>query len=534
MAPMNLARIARKQLKLTSPARQSVRSRSTRAASTCPLPIPPDRPHFPCVEAHAARESRILSSSLPHHRRKPTSESDPSSSSSSSNSGPEVPYSRPSPTSYKTYHHTKPMELTYALPLPEFDLAYETWGTLSPNKDNVILLHTGLSASSHAASSDLNPTEGWWEKFIGPGKALDTTQFFIICTNVLGGCYGSTGPSSIDPTNGQPYATCFPVLSVFDMVRSQFCLLDHLGIDKLYASVGSSMGAMQSLAAGWLFPERVGKIVSISGTARSSPSAIAMRFAQRSVLMADPNWNNGFYYEGLPPHTGMKLARQIATITYRSGPEWDQRFGRKVRPVNQVERPLSILSDPEPTTPSGRKLPRIPALCPDFLIETYLDYQGEQFCLKYDANSLIYISKAMDLFDMTASSISSLNLTPPVPRTSPPPLPPSLASHPSSPSHLAYHSQISHSKHHPPPANPPPHLPDLAEGLMPLSNTPVLILGVQSDILFPVEQQREVADALRMAGNGMVSYYELGGVWGHDTFLLDVQNVGGAIRGFLS
>jgi homoserine acetyltransferase len=173
--------------------------------------------------------------------------------------------------------------------------------------------------------------------------------------------------------------------------------------------------------------------------------------------------------------------------------------------------------------------------------------------LKYDANSLIYISKAMDLFDMTASSLKALKLTPPPPKVSPPPIPPSLAAHLSSPHHDYYHSHLSHSKSHPPPANPPAHLPDLAEGLKPLTNTPTLVLGVQSDILFPVEQQREVADALRMAGNQMVSYYELGGVWGHDTFLyvlftsgyyltadtdcfarLDVQNVGGAIRGFLS
>ena len=197
---------------------------------------------------------------------------------------------------------------------------------------------------------------------------------------------------------------------------------------------------------------------------------------------------------------------------------------------------------PVPTDerPAPRSARRIPALCPDFLIETYLDYQvrsfsvdtrpsqpcslfariqGEQFCLKYDANSLIYISKAMDLFDMTASSLESLGLTPPSPSTSPPPLPPSLAAHQSSPHHASYHTQHSHSKSHPPPVNPPPHLPDLAEGLKPLANTPVLVLGVQSDILFSVEQQREVADALRMAGNGMVSYYELGGVWGHDTFL---------------
>lgn len=202
-----------------------------------------------------------------------------------------------------------------------------------------------------------------------------------------------------------------------------------------------------------------------------------------------------------------KSSIEIATITYRSGPEWDQRFGRKFRP----------LPDPEQT--SSPPATRIPALCPDFLIETYLDYQGEQFCLKYDANSLIYISKAMDLFDMTAPSLRSLKLAPSAPRASPPPLPPSQAPHPSSPGHAYYHTNISHSKSHPPPTNPPPHLPDLAEGLRPLSNTPVLVLGVQSDILFPVEQQREVADALRMAGNQMVSYFELGGVWGHDTFL---------------
>ncbi|KAF8504204.1 Alpha/Beta hydrolase protein [Gautieria morchelliformis] len=371
-------------------------------------------------------------------------------------------------------------------------------GQTLPARDNAILLFTGLSASSHAAATPSNPNPGWWEKFIGPGKALDSDQFFVICTNVLGGCYGSTGPSSIDPTTGEPYATHFPVVSIFDMVNAQFRLLDHLGIDRLYASVGSSMGAMQSLAAGLLHPERAGKIVSISGTARSSPSSIAMRFAQRSVLMADPNWNNGFYYGALPPHTGMKLARQIATITYRSGPEWDLRFGRKLRPVPND-------GQANPLDPSK---PRLPALCPEFLIETYLDHQGEQFCLKYDANSLIYVSKAMDLFDLTSEALESLQLS----SSKVPPIPPSNANTPT----------------------PALHLPSLAQGLAPLAETPVLILGVQSDILFPVEQQRECADALRMAGNERVVYYELGGVWGHDTFLLDVQNVGGAIRGFLS
>ncbi|TFK28872.1 homoserine O-acetyltransferase [Coprinopsis marcescibilis] len=478
----------------------TVSSTSSQAVCVLPSARPSTygQPHFPCVDAHKARESRLVAS-----KRPATIEDE------ECNTGPEPPYARPSPATYHTYHHSDPLPLTYhAKPLPAFDIAYETWGTLSPQKDNVILLHTGLSASSHAASTSLNPTPGWWEKFIGPGKALDTNQLFIVCTNVIGGCYGSTGPSSIEAETGEPWATRFPVVSIFDMVRAQFHLLDHLGIEKLYASVGCSMGAMQSLAAGWLFPQRVGKIASISGTARSSPSAVAMRFAQRSVLMADPNWNNGFYYNGLPPHTGMKLARQIATITYRSGPEWDLRFGRQFRTL------------PESDSANGI---RVPALCPDFLIETYLDHQGEQFCLKYDANSLIYISKAMDLFDMTAPALQSLKLRSERPETALNDVPDNVLTH-----------KTSHSKSHPPPVNPPPHLTELAEGMRPLAHIPTLVLGVQSDILFTVEQQREVADALRMAGNNHVSYYELGGVWGHDTFLIDTLNVGGALRGFLS
>ncbi|KAI0042246.1 homoserine acetyltransferase [Auriscalpium vulgare] len=477
--------------------RKALRAPRRRICTTAARPSPPQHaspppssPSFPCVDQHAARSSRILSSLA-------QAPSDPSSS------GPEPPYARPSPTSYHTYTHYDPLPLTYSsTPLPSITSAYETWGTLNAARDNAILLHTGLSASSHAAATPASPTPGWWEAFIGPGKALDTSQYFVVCANVLGGCYGSTGPASIDERTGRPYATTFPVISIFDMVRAQFALLDHLGVDKLAASVGASMGGMQSLAAAWLFPERVGKVVSISGTARSSPSAVAMRYAQRSVLMADPNWNNGFYYDGMPPHTGMKLARQIATITYRSGPEWDIRFGRRLRDL--------------PPSPDPTQQARQPALCPDFLIETYLDHQGEQFCLKYDANSLLYISKAMDLFDLTESALAGL---PTVASSAPPP----TAAPDAGPARA-----------HPPPASPAPHVPDLAAGLAPLAHTPALVLGVQSDILFPVEQQRELADALRMAGNTRVSYYELGGVWGHDTFLLDVSNVGGAVRGFLS
>ncbi|KWU44916.1 homoserine acetyltransferase [Rhodotorula sp. JG-1b] len=479
---------------------------------------------FPCLDQHEVRTARLLEER--NQARWRAFESPPSTSAAASYNilgpgaepagtdkddpeGPEPAYANVV-TGYQTYHHRQPFALDYGGHLPEFDLAYETWGELNADRSNAVLLHTGLSASSHAHSTAANPAEGWWEKFIGPGKALDTDKFFVICTNVLGGCYGSTGPSSLDPSDGKPYATRFPVLSVFDMVRAQFELLTHLGIQKLAASVGSSMGGMQSIAAAHLEPGRVGKVVSISGTARSSPASMAMRYAQRSVLMADPNWNRGFYYEDLPPHTGMKLARQIATITYRSGPEWEQRFGRR-------RRDLAPAPDAFDATALETHIPSPPVLCPDFLIETYLDHQGELFCLKYDANSLIYISKAMDLFDMSQEALTDLErrraardagVLPSQTSCTPKPFISSL------PSSHAY-------------------LPDLTRGLSRLRNHPTLVMGVQSDTLFPIEQQRELAECLKANGNPHVVYYELNQPWGHDTFLLDVVGVSHAVKGFL-
>ena len=341
----------------------------------------------------------------------------------------------------------------------------------------------------------------------------------MICTNVIGGCYGSTGPSSIDPTTGENYGTRFPILTMEDIVRAQFRLLDEMGIEKLYASVGSSMGGMQSLAAGVLFPDRVGKIISISGCARSHPYSIAMRHTQRQVLMMDPNWARGFYYRGIPPHAGMKLAREIATVTYRSGPEWEQRFGR-------------TRADPS----------RPPALCPDFLIETYLDHAGEKFSLEYDANSLLYVSKAMDLFDLgkahqiqmaqnrqqnqaklslgqgQQSGDQSCSLTLPEQ-----PYEEQGDNQSQSLSEPAGRHSVT------PPA-------DLVAGLSPLSQHPTLVMGVASDILFPAWQQREIAETLRAAGNRSVTHVELGedkSLFGHDTFLLDLENIGGNIGSFL-
>ncbi|EGD80868.1 homoserine O-acetyltransferase [Salpingoeca rosetta] len=338
--------------------------------------------------------------------------------------------------------------------LPELHLAYETWGTLSPEKDNVVFLHTGLSASSHAHSHERNKTPGWWEKFIGPGKAIDTNKYFVICSNNLGGCYGTSGPSSINPSTNKEYATSFPLITVQDMIRAQFLLLDHLGIDKLHASVGSSLGGMQSLAAAAMYPERVGLCVSISAAHRAHPTAIALRYMQRRIIMADPHWAGGNYYGKKFPVLGMKHAREIATISYRSGPEWEKRFSRQ-----RID---------------GARH----SFMPEYLIETYLDHQGTTACLRYDPNSLIYISKAMDMFDMTdgfedpTSAIARITC-------------------------------------------------------------PTLVIGVQSDLLFPVMQQREVVQLLREGGNENVTYYELDALYGHDTFLIDVNTVGAAVKGHL-
>ncbi|KAJ3122997.1 hypothetical protein HK098_002293 [Nowakowskiella sp. JEL0407] len=484
---------------------------------------------FPCLEVNEAREQRLAaalnvpkedpsprppkttrsksSSRLTTNAVKPSSSkpftstiaefsSTPPTSSRKSDEGPEPAYSK-IVSGFETFHYPHNFNLVHGGVLPEFNIAYETWGELNAAKDNVILLHTGLSASSHAKSHAKNTAPGWWENFIGPGYPLDTSKFFIICTNVLGGCYGSTGPSSINPeTKNTRYGTDFPILTIFDMVKAQFKLLDHLGVKKLHASVGSSMGGMQSIAAASLFPDRVGRVISISGAIRSHPYSIAIRYCQRQVLMNDPNWNKGHYYESVPPHVGMKLARQIATISYRSGPEWEKRFGRK-------------RADPE----------KGPMLCPDFLIETYLDHQGERFCLQYDANSLLYISKAMDLFDMSY------------------PLPvDSMETEVISPREDVWSGASAIGKESeekkPLSATDNPELDALIKGCANVQ-MPTLVLGVQSDILFPIWQQKEIADVLRAAGNKNVTYYELDAIYGHDTFLIDRVNIGGAVKGHL-
>lgn len=435
------------------------------------------------------------------------------------NEGPEPVYSRVQ-SGFKKYYSDSPLFLDYGGFLPEFEIAYEQWGSLNSQRSNAILLHTGLSASSHAKSQPENTKPGWWEKFIGPGLPLDTDKYFVVCTNVIGGCYGSTGPSSIDPSDGKHYATRFPILSVNDMVRAQERFMrEHFGINKLYASVGSSMGGMQSLAYAQEFPDRVEKIVSVSGCARSHPYSIAMRHAQRQVLMADPNWKRGFYYDSIPPHVGMKLSREIATVTYRSGPEWEIRFGR--------ER-----ADPD----------QKPVLCPDFLVETYLDHQGNKFSLEYDPNSLLYISKAMDLFDLGNANRSSASkkrleaeqrydteeyeefaascATTSVPKEN----------YTVKPKTKTITKEESDN--------------DLLHGLKSFADKEVLVVGVKSDILFPHWQQLEIAQMLKKGNKQFfggdasnIQHVELGediSMFGHDTFLLDLEHVGGPVKRFLN
>ncbi|KAK6455583.1 Alpha/Beta hydrolase protein [Scheffersomyces xylosifermentans] len=427
---------------------------------------------------------------------------------SSLDAGPEPSYSYVQ-EGFKVFKSKEPIFFDNGGYLPEYEVAYETWGRLNESKSNLILVHTGLSASSHAKSQPDNPKSGWWEGFIGPGKYLDTDKYFIVCTNVLGGCYGSTGPSSIDPANNDFYATRFPIITVNDMVRAQRELVRNVfNVKKVYASVGASMGGMQSLAYAWEFPDEVEKVVSISGCARSHPYSIALRHTQRQVLMSDPNWKRGFYYGGVPPHVGMKLAREIATVTYRSGPEWEYRFGR-----NRADES------------------RPPALCPDFLVETYLDHAGEKFCMEYDANSLLYVSKAMDLFDLSVSNRSKAAKT-------------------RAATEEAYYGHSNISEHFSVPQEPykekvgsatitpEDSLEDLRKGMSKIAHKDILVIGVESDILFPVWQQREIADVLKQNNNGGdIRYFELGtniSNYGHDTFLLSLDHIGKPVSDFLN
>ena len=336
-------------------------------------------------------------------------------------------------------------------------LAYETYGELNVNKSNAILILHALSGDAHVAgkhdSSDRKP--GWWDNMVGPSKAFDTEKYFVICSNCIGGCQGSTCPSSINPATGKPYALDFPMVTIGDMVRAQKELIDHLGIEQLACVVGGSMGGMQVLQWAVAYPQKVRLAIPIATTARLSAQAIAFDAVGRHAIMADPNWSNGNYYGGPIPNRGLGIARMIGHITYLSDASMHAKFGRDLQD--------KITPDYDFVT--------------EFQVESYLNYQGDEFVKRFDANSYLYISKAMDYFDLSQPSGD--------PRT----------------------------------------------GLAPVKAA-FLVISFSSDWLFPSYMSKEIVSALRR-NNVDVSYAEIQSDYGHDAFLLEVDTLSRLITNFL-
>jgi homoserine O-acetyltransferase len=326
-------------------------------------------------------------------------------------------------------------------------IAYETWGELNDGRDNAVLIFTGLSPSAHAASSPADPSPGWWEEIIGPGRSIDTRRYFVICVNSLGSCFGSTGAASIDAETGQPYRLTFPVLSLEDVARGGWEVLQHLGIERLHSVVGPSMGGMSALAFEILFPGSSDGLVVISSGPRSLAFATALRSLQREMIRRDPNWQDGSYDSDTMPLVGMRLARKLGMITYRSAEEWRMRFGRE-----------RASEECEPDDP----------FCIDFEIEAYLEHHANKFTGQFDPNCYLYLSRASDLFDVADHGAS------------------------------------------------------VAAGLAKIEAKRVMIIGVQTDFLFPPHQQQELAERLSAPGRDL-EYVELESIQGHDSFLVDMD-----------
>ncbi len=331
--------------------------------------------------------------------------------------------------------------------------AYETWGVLNDNASNAVLIFTGLSPSAHVASSTDDPSSGWWEDMVGPDKPIDTKRYFVICANSLGSCFGSTGPASVDPSTDQPYRLRFPVLSLEDVAEGGALLLDHLGIEKLHAVVGASMGGMTALAFSLVQPGRSQSLISISSAARSLPFSIAVRSLQREMIRTDPDWQSGEYALDGGPVNGMRLARKLGMISYRSATEWTERFGR--------ERATGRDDGPDP-------------FGIDFEVESYLEAHANRFVGTFDANCYLYLSRAMDLFDITDHGGS------------------------------------------------------LQGGLARLQLDRALVIGVETDFLFPVEQQQELAVGLKEFVSE-VDFRRMDSRQGHDSFLVDMDRFRPAI-----
>lgn len=352
---------------------------------------------------------------------------------------------------------SEPIVLESGKILEDVSVAYETYGELNKEKSNAILICHALTGDAHAAGRhEGDKKAGWWDMVIGPGKALNTEKYFIICSNVLGGCKGTTGPSSINPKTDKPYGLDFPVITIGDMVKVQKKLVDSFGINQLFAVIGGSMGGMQVLEWMVAYPKMMKKAVPIATTASSSPQQIAFNDVGRQAIFSDPNWNKGNYYgTGKIPENGLSLARMIAHITYLSDESMDIKFGRGLQDKDEISYDFSV----------------------DFQVESYLKHQGETFVKRFDANSYLFITKAVDLFD------------------------------------LAYKGS-------------------LIDGLKNVE-TKVEVISVDSDWLYPTEQSTELMTALN-ANNVETSFSEIKSNYGHDAFLLERGQLNHILSKFLT
>ncbi len=334
-------------------------------------------------------------------------------------------------------------------------LAYETYGQLDKDKSNAILVAHALSGDAHAAGlHHEEKTPGWWDSMIGPGKAMDTDKYFVVASNVIGGCKGSTGPASTNPKTGRPYGQDFPIVSIKDMVDAQVQLLDHLGIERLLTVTGGSMGGMQALQWMVSYPERIRSAIPISTALKHTPQQIAFDEVGRQAIMADPNWSEGNYYDHSPPAKGLAVARMVGHITYMSEASMAEKFGRKMK---ESKGPMKF--------------------SPDFEVEGYLEYRGENFVKRFDANSYLYITKAMDYFDVVGRKTPA----------------------------------------------------EIFKGL----KAKVLVIAFKSDWLYPAHQSQEIVKACKWAGVE-ATYCEVHSTYGHDAFLLESGEETRLIKHFLS
>ena len=333
-------------------------------------------------------------------------------------------------------------------------LAYETYGKLNREKSNAILVLHALSGDAHVAGLHRGETSpGWWDEMVGPGKAFDTDKYFIVCSNVIGGCRGSTGPSSDNPKTRKPYGLEFPMVTVGDMVDAQRHLVDHLGIDKLLSVAGGSMGGMQVLQWMVSYPQRIRSAMPIATAMRHSPQQIAFNEVGRQAIMADPRWNGGNYYDGQPPAAGLAVARMVGHITYMSDKSMAEKFGRRLK--NDREE-LKFTAE--------------------FEVEGYLHYRGNNFVKRFDANSYLYVTKAIDYFDATQGKKPG----------------------------------------------------EIFQGL----DAKVLVIAFKSDWLYPAYQSQEIVRACKLAGLE-VTYCEVDSNYGHDAFLLETKEETHLIKFFL-